>query len=93
MAGRIRIQNWDLNEDPPERPSYEGNQEVMFLGGIQNAHPITLSRMVHTSGRADEIDLFKDLLERCNTPNTEDNRSVMVNAFKQGLIDGTIHQR
>jgi hypothetical protein len=44
-----------------ERPNDEGIKKVMFLGGIQNGHPITLPIMVHTSGRAAEIDLMGDL--------------------------------
>jgi hypothetical protein len=63
------------------------------LGGIQNGHLITLLWLVRTAGTADEVDLLRGLLERCNTANTESNRSIMANAFRQGWIDGTRHQR
>lgn len=49
--------------------------------------------MVRTSGTVEEIDLFEELLERSNIPNTESNRSLMANAFRQGWFDGTRHQR
>lgn len=48
--------------------------------------------MVGTSGKALEVDLFKDLFERANTPSTENNRNVMANAFKPDWIDGMRHQ-
>jgi hypothetical protein len=40
-----------------------------------------------------EVDLFRDLFERANTPNKESNRNVMADAFRQGWIDGTRRQR
>jgi hypothetical protein len=49
--------------------------------------------MVHTSGTVEEIDLFEELLKRSQIPNTESNRSVIANAFRQGWRNGMRHQR
>jgi len=93
MAGRIRMQYWDLYENVPEIPPGEGGQNVDYVSDAQNSSADLVSQLSLATGGDDEIELLMNLVGKIEIQDTEENRIALAEAYKGGWREGTTRQR